>query len=503
MPARKTAGDTLLSRDFAFFLAVTLMLVSCAVVTLGTTTPLFQGWMHKPVAPPKPTWYNHVMLPIAVITALLLGCVPWMAWSKTNPEAFRKRLTLPWIVMLVFGFFMVFWVGSAQRALFSALDPSTTEYQETMHAWVNASVQRISVVALASVACLAALSNAMLAYKVFRKKPLNAGGWIAHVGIGILMIGVIVSNTYERTSRITIQEGQGPQTAFGYQFQFERMTGKPLPVRPINPDYDRNNAIELRVTPPDAGSAGPSDGGPRTYLADLSWFVHNIDTTDNEDKFERMRWPSINKSIGHDLYVGLADDPGFELPTITLQPKERRDVGPYRIGYFDSVVLPQRRFQATLAILPPGGKPIVANPAQVFVRDPDGMRIVNEGISIPELADENGVPGAIYLQKMQPGTHAATFLLSLPEYKGHWEIPLEVTYKPWINLVWLGVIIATFGTLMAMVRRIIEQRRGTGGDDEEFLELGAPAPTDVTPVAAAQIVTSPGKKRRLATQRQN
>ena len=43
MPSRKTTGDSVLSRDFAFVMAVLLMLIACAIITLGTTQPLFQS----------------------------------------------------------------------------------------------------------------------------------------------------------------------------------------------------------------------------------------------------------------------------------------------------------------------------------------------------------------------------------------------------------------------------------------------------------------------------
>ena len=82
------------------------------------------------------------------------------------------------------------------------------------------------MIALASLGFLAALSNSMLAFKVFRsRKPLAAGGWVAHVGIGLMMIGIITSNTFERTKRFVISQGGGPVEAFGYKFEFEKSPG--------------------------------------------------------------------------------------------------------------------------------------------------------------------------------------------------------------------------------------------------------------------------------------
>lgn len=455
IPVRPVSGETLVSRDFAFFMAVTLMVIACFVVMLGTTTPLTRSWMHKPPFSPPASFYNMFMLPISILTAFLLGCVPWLAWKKTNPDTFRKKLIIPWMIMIVFGFSTVFWVQSAERNSIASHEIGSTVVQETLRAWINPSIQRIAVVSLASLGFLAALSNAMLAYKVFRAKPLAAGGWLAHVGIGLLMIGVVVSNTYERTERITLQQGDNVQKAFGYQFAFEKMTGKPMSSRPLNPDYDRENAIQIRITPPlsEIHFWNPDE---KTYLSNLKWFVHNISSADSEKDFERMRWPDIiKKSFGHDLYIGVASDPGYKVHAVTLKPMEHRDIGPYSLMYVDQVGEPGKYMGANILIKTADGKVIQAQPGlQISQGD---MNDAN--VAIPELKFEDGNSGEIKIKNINPGTKEATFLISLPGYAGEWEVPLEVTFKPWVNLVWIGVLIATSGTLLAMTRRVLESRK--------------------------------------------
>lgn len=488
MPRRPAMGETLVSRDLAFFLAVTLMVVACLIVTFGTTAPLIQGWLKKPIVPPKPAFYNMTLMPMAILTALIMGSVPWLAWKKTHPETFLRKLVIPWMLMLVFGFFLVFWVQGAERDLAASMDMSQTGPMETMRAWINPRVRSVAVVSLASLACLAALSNAMLAFRVFRAKPLSAGGWVAHVGIGVFLIGVVVSNTYERTERVTLSQEEGPKTVFGYTLDFEKMTGKPLASRPLNPEYDRTNQIRIRVTPPNV-QGGSSDGGPKTFTADLSWYVHNLNTAP-EAAFERMRWPSIQKFVGHDFYVGLAADPGYKLYSQTLQPKETAEVGPYRITYFFPDMQPGKMMAVTLGIENKDGKRALAKPALLMGKDEQSgeMRMEPADVAIPEFVDAEGVPGAIYLKKLDAGTRAATLLFSLPDYRGKWEVPLEVTFKPWVNLVWIGILIATFGTLLAMTRRALEARRIVDSPDGPQLKK---EPWDMPILGEDEIVAPP------------
>lgn len=536
MPARKTTGETLVSRDFAFFVSMLLMLLACAAITLGTTTPLFMSWLHKRPSQPQPFFYNQVMMPLTILLALALGCAPWLAWKRTDTEKFLRKMLAPWLIMVVFGFFMIFWVQNATIGLQQAMDPA--DYQSTMHYWFNPTVQRVSVVLLSSLGLFVALSNAMLTYKVMRAKPLNAGGWLAHVGMGLLIIGVIVSNTFERTARVTVTENEPPRDFFGYRIACEGMTGKPQDIRPVDASYDPHNTVKLRVTPPgvDDGKASSNmdnNGEAKTFILEPRWFIHNVGKA-YPWKLERMRWPSINKYVGHDLYVGLANDAEYEWPfgstyspkmQYTLTVGQKMDVPGYRIGYYEPILEPMKLIGARIVILPidadgkPNGKPMLTEPAQrIMMPAPDfnpdqpesdtnqrmQMLAVNE--DIPELKDADGSIGAIEALGVDPATKAFSFRLSLPHYRGRWSVPLEVTYKPWVNLVWVGVLIAVSGTLLAMLRRIVDARKirddrddtpptPPNGGENEIVDMQPwdmpDAPAASVPGSALPIVVTP------------
>jgi cytochrome c-type biogenesis protein CcmF len=464
IPGRKTLGDSLVSRDFAFFMAVVLMIVACFIVILGTTAPISLTLLHRNVVAPEAVFYNKPLLPIAVLTAFFMGVVPWLAWRKTDAEKFLSKLVIPWFLMLGFGFFMIFWTLKAEREWMNVADMSDPAIAKTWAAWgKNVIVQRMAVVTLCSLGFLATLSNAMLVYKVFRSKPLAAGGWLAHVGIGILMIGVIVSNTYERSVNFTLMEGMGPKEAFGYQFNYERMTGTPLEARPLNPDYDRKNGVRVRVTPPEGET--PTDGAAKTFVMEPLWFATDLRVAD-ESEIKHTFWPAIQKYFGHDLYITLADsasfrwptdDPNKERPGIVLQKGERRQLGNYTVGYFDSYGEPGKLMGAHLVILTPDKKIVEAKPA--LRMDMGAMTPVNE--AIPEIKDDNGNPSVAILDGIDPTTKAAKIRISLPGYNGAWAVPIVATYKPWVKLVWIGVLIAVSGILLAMVRRALEARKLT------------------------------------------
>lgn len=552
MPARSSMGDSLLSRDFAFFVSIMLMILACAVIAFGTTTPLFMSWMHRKPTQPQPFFYNQVMFPLAILASLALGCVPWLAWKRTDSEKFLRKLLVPWLLMVVFGFFMIFWVQGATADLQQAMPD---DHQATLHYWFGATAQRVLVVLMCSLGMFVALSNSMLTYKVLRVKPISAGGWLAHVGIGVLLIGIVISNTFERTVRISVIEGEPAKELYGYKISMEGMTGTPKSIRPIDASTDAHNSVKLRITPPgvDDGKSsslsGSDLGEAKTFVMEPRWFLHNLNKA-FPWKWERMRWPAIHKDALHDLYIGLADDAQYEWPfgttyssqmAFTLTPGQKVDVGGYRIGYYEPILQPQKLIGARIVILPidengkPKDKPVLTEPALRMMANPDfapskpmdemnrpmQMFAVNE--DIPELKDTEGNIGAIEAIRLDPATKAFSFRLSLPNFRGRWNVPLEVTYKPWINLVWLGVFITVGGTLLAMFRRIgdaskvdsktnkgkgdketpddTEGGSGTTTDSDEIVD-GQPwdlpdAPTSTVPDAVLPIVNMPvrGKLR--------
>ena len=93
------------------------------------------------------------------------------------------------------------------------------------------------------------------------------------------------------------------------------------------------------------------------------------------------------------------------------------------------------------------------------------MDFTNRNVSVPKMLDEKNVPGILQLDQKRLNANSGEygFLVSLPKMHGIWAIPLEVTYKPWINLVWVGVIVMGLGVGMAMVRRTLEARQVTDG----------------------------------------
>ncbi len=211
-----------------------------------------------------------------------------------------------------------------------------------------------------------------------------------------------------------------------------------------------------------------------TFLISPRWFVYNLATSKFEDETEAIRWPDIRRYVGHDLYVGLAANPEFvfidpDNPNmrqhISLALKQKIQFGQYTIGYFDHSGVPGKYMGVRLAILKPDGTPVEVDPKILMGSDEKGPHMDAVDYAVPELRDEHGVPGVARLDKLDPGTYNADISLSLPgaNTTGVWVVHAEVTYKPWVNLVWAGVLIAVCGIFLAGINRSLEARKISDG----------------------------------------
>ncbi len=484
---RKVPGrpisDKVLSRDTAMVLAVTLMIAACFVVLLGTSWPILAQWIpwmrHVPGMPYDLEKKGAVLLPVAynkvcsflLIPALvLMGAVPFLAWGKTNVDKFLWKVIVPWLSAIGVGAFIVWFTLIQAQKPFEISTPRTL------------------VVAIGTLGVFAALANIGLAIKLLRVKTVTMGGWLAHVGIGILFLGTVITNVYEQTSSFNLFEGAPPvKTPFGYSIQYVGWTHdetQRLAEKATDPEeaarlqdkqrrewWDFGHAVLVRVTPIDGGAnvanadSGDSEAGkadPRSFIAALPVFkTQQLAMNDGNTGPTTMRWPYIHKEILRDFYVLVASDPKLMRVNATLVPGETKPIRgtEYLVNY--------KKFYMDGT---PGSEGTTMG-ADMDLITPEGKRIpIRPGIRVGDMSPVNQlIPeanGAVILDRsdgkpaVDIATKQVTAEFELPNAPAFWGMPIAVTNKPGINLVWLGVLLMGAGTLCAMVRRSAEVRKG-------------------------------------------
>ena len=399
------AGDEpFLSRTVFFVLAIATLLGTAAMVLLGTSAPLITRLAAEP-SQVSPAFYNRVTLPIGILFAALLGVVPFLDW-RGAAETFRSRL-----------------LASAGAAL--ALTA----------VGVVAGARGAAYTAFLFASLLAFVANTIKTAEKLRKGRLRAaGGPLAHVGLGLMLAGIITSSAFDRSAKVVLPLGESRE-ALGYTLTFQGVD---------KPTATSRDAMLVEV----------KDRSGRTYVARPRMYR-------NEKSNQLVATPDVRVRLTHDLYIAPIElDPGRPPETgatIELGKGETATVGRFAFTFagFDMSGAHQEgaamSFAAVLRVAVGGAthelRPSLSSgpgglvPRPVALPDAAGASVAIAGVN----ADAGRVRLAV--AGLEDGAAAR------PDAGEKMRFSADFTVKPLIGLLWLGIVVLLAGGIVAMVRR--------------------------------------------------
>jgi cytochrome c-type biogenesis protein CcmF len=269
-------------------------------------------------------------------------------------------------------------------------------------------------------------SNVLLIVRTLRGGWLRIGGYLAHVGMGLLLLGVVGSYAYASEDvRMVIPQGE-TQSAFGHALTFWGY------------DESRNDGRHgLRI------EVDRERGG----------FVATPEVYYNDRMGAWTRTPAIKRYLWQDLYISPeeylpADDPNAE----TMVPQGETQIGPYLLR-FDGFDVTDNLEETSAAEV---GATVTLTEAGVtrVVEPRMRLEVGKPPIAIPvELGDGR----KLYLDNFVPGAqqvHLRVEGLNLPLQPAR--AVIQVGTKPAIALVWLGSLLIALGSGLAALRRRLE-----------------------------------------------
>ena len=316
--------EPFLSRTVFSVLAIAALLGTAAMVLLGTSSPLITRLFTKP-AQVGPAFYNRVTLPIGIILAILLAVVPYLGWRGTSAE-FRNRTALAGVLSAAITGAAVFF--GAFGALYLVFLLCST---------------------------FAFFSNLFKTFDEVRQGRLRtAGGYLSHVGLGLMLVGIITSSAYDRSAKVVLPLGQAKEV-LGYTLTFKGID-KPTPTA--------RQAMIVEVTSPRG----------RTYEAHPHLFR-------NEKTKQLVANPDVKVRLTHDLYVSPIEfDPGRQPDdglSLQLGKGESGTVGPFTLTFEGFDMSGSHASGNTISIgarlaVKNGGATAVVTPT--LSQDPSGLR---------------------------------------------------------------------------------------------------------------------------------
>jgi len=395
--------DPLLSRGTFLVLATITLLSAAVVITAGTSAPLLTRFMRNP-GQVGPEFYNRVNLPIAMLVAFLLALVPSLSWRGESGRRLVAKLLWPGLVAAA---------ATAGFALWRVRDP--------LH------------LLFAFLAVLALASNLGKTIEKARATGLAGlragGGYLAHVGVGVILIGILASAAYDQGTKVTLERGV-PKQVDGMTLTFRRFLPR------VGREKER---MEVAV----------ERGGER-FLVYPKFFM-------NDRTQQLMVNPDIRHTMLQDLYVSpLEYDPGQ--PRVELARGESRRIGETDVRFVDFDLNVEGNAIAQMA----SGKPVTIgavveltrNGRTTRVRPLYRMDLATRAVDAPPTVLPEG--GAIMVAGINASDRKVQ--LALSGVGGRAKLSLDITRKPLIKAVWGGLYLVLAGGLLSMWHRIREVR---------------------------------------------
>jgi cytochrome c-type biogenesis protein CcmF len=292
-------------------------------------------------------------------------------------------------------------------------------------------------------AFFALTANLQVTLKAARRGLPYAAGYVSHLGFALMLVGVIAYSTFGKDKQIALPQGQAVEV-LGYQLRYD---GK-------RPQPDGKDRVAVLVT---------KDG--RSFEAEPVIYYSAFNQG-------MMRNPHVERGVTQDLYIAPIElQAGADaLPSVVL--------GKGQAGEAGGLALQFEEFEREGVMGDPNGFTIRA---RVKVGEGAAAAIVRPAVKVTPYGLER-VPadlpdgGALTLADVDPGSGTARFALRAAGAVAASEVlAVEVSTKPLIGLVWIGMGLLLGGAGLGIGRRLALRRQ------EAYVRAGAMAHVPAEP----------------------
>ncbi len=416
---RPAGRQSFYTREMALFIGSSALVAAALLISAGTSSPIITEILYGKKSAVDTSYYVTTILPIGILIGLLSGIAQLLWWNRSTGSTFWKSLRPP--ALLAAGTTLVL---------------------------VLASVRDIWVAMFVYAAAFSLFANIQVGMKIARGNPKFAGGSVAHIGLAVMFLGFTASSKYDEKETIALAQGK-PVHSLGYTLTY---TG-------YHPIDNQRYAFQVNI----------EKGDQRYTVNPIMYYTSYNDGL--------MRNPDIANLYTKDFYLAPLSleqnsDSTAGGQTVELKRGETKMIGTLRITFvdFDFPVMQKAamlegkevRIGAKLLVRQGSGKEVPAEPAKIVkageqrdetVRVGDAYELSVAALHPDREAKENSRV-TIGVKDLQAAAN---------EQAPQGDVLMaEASVKPFINLVWSGLIIVMVGFLVTIVRRAQEARLPAG-----------------------------------------
>ncbi|MEB2779419.1 cytochrome c biogenesis protein CcsA [Algoriphagus sp. C2-6-M1] len=462
------------SREFWVFIGATTLALMAFQVILPTSIPAWNSMVESfggisNMAPPADQieFYTKFQLWFAVALAMLTAVGQFFWWQKMDKKALKDALLTPYIISVL--------LSAAIIVLAKVYD------------W------QYIIVVLAGTFTITA--NSVILFKILKKSSFKlAGGSLAHIGLGMILIGIMFSSGYSDTISINMsgltysnswedelnkehvllwinKPTQMKDYTVIYRGRQKKVKGisEYVPAKILEPTGKVNEALALE----DYKDYFKKGDKVDIVLEENDYF--QIEYYQNEVlKFSLSPMSQFNEGMGglisspasrifidKDLYTYVAamndsEDPDWKEDEIyEVAPGEQFHVADF-VTYFDGADVLK---ELDGYVLQEGDVAVRAN---LRILDYDVEKLLqptfiirnNQVGKLPVIDNELGIK--ISLENILPEENK--FVFKVNQYQKDYVV-MKAIVKPYINVLWIGTIIMLVGFTVAIFRRFDEFKK--------------------------------------------
>ena len=410
-----------------------------------TSTPVVNAIFGSKLAPPEDIEfsYNKVIVLVAIIIGILSAVTQYLKYKNSKSIVVIKKLALPTILAIViFALLVIFY-------------PIT--YYKQGPGFLGA----VYVALFASIYTV--ISNATYIWSGLNGNLKSAGGAIAHIGFGLMITGMLISSgnkkviSEEKFKDFVIEMGIDPLT--------KKQDNPAENINLVRHVSKKMGAYDVTYM---NDSVGNETGRRYYHLA-----FERKDETTQEVKESFMLSPDVylmkdnNMSSNPDTKNYLTHDV-FTYISYALNPEANKDTASFKINEVavGDTIFYSKGFMVLNKIvknpetnkfkIPVNGPSVLAD---ITVTAKDSTRYNASPMILIDSFGINQIDDTVYAQNLfvkfaGVTTDQTKLKIGIKESDKMIDfVTLKAYIFPYINLVWLGLIIMAIGLVMSMIRR--------------------------------------------------
>jgi len=211
--------DSMVSRESAFLLNNIVLMSALFTIFLGTVFPLISEAVAGVQVSVGAPYFNSVTVPLFLLLVFLMAVGPIIAWRRASWDNLKRNFTWPATAALLLGFGLFAWKVRDFMPLLGF----------TLLAFVVFSILYDTGLALRARRRIAGEGIIRGLVTLTRRNQRRYGGFIVHLGIVLIMMGIAGSMSYSTEKEATMSLNQQLQVG-NYRIQFAGLSGSQQPT---------------------------------------------------------------------------------------------------------------------------------------------------------------------------------------------------------------------------------------------------------------------------------